>query len=178
MSTEEPSQTLYLYNLSGRPRKEGMSQCIVKRWKDLTKKYFRIAELKRSLYHLFITYGEILDIVTMSTEKMREQAFIVYDNVASATAAMRSLNGFTFHERPMSVTYARTKSHAVAKLDGTYRLKSLDKEKTSAATTLGKRANQADQNEATAKKTKTESDEDEGEDEDEDESANEEKNEE
>jgi RNA recognition motif-containing protein len=32
---------------------------------------------------------------------MREQAFIVYNNVASATTAKRSLNGFTFFDRPI-----------------------------------------------------------------------------
>ncbi|KAG0194449.1 hypothetical protein DFQ28_011250 [Apophysomyces sp. BC1034] len=134
MSAGEPSQTLYLYNLS---------------------------ELKRSLYHLFITYGEILDIVAMSSEKMREQAFVVYDNVASATAAMRSLNGFTFHDRPMSVEYARTKSHAVAKLDGTYRLKSLENKDKNNVTTLGKRANTAEHTEGVTKVAKSEDGEDE-----------------
>jgi hypothetical protein len=32
---------------------------------------------------------------------MREQAFIVYDNVASASTAKRGLNGFTFFDRPI-----------------------------------------------------------------------------
>lgn len=60
-----------------------------------------IAELKSSLYGLFSTYGPILDITAKKTEKMREQAFVVYNNVASATTAKRSLNGFTFFERPI-----------------------------------------------------------------------------
>ena len=42
-----------------------------------------------------------MDITAKKTQKMREQAFIVYDNVASATTAKRSLNGFTFFNRPI-----------------------------------------------------------------------------
>jgi RNA recognition motif-containing protein len=56
---------------------------------------------------LFSSYGPILDITAKKTEKMREQAFIVYNNVASATTAKRSLNGFTFFSKPIvsSVLY-------------------------------------------------------------------------
>lgn len=63
-------------------------------------KYLNL-ELKSSLYGLFSTYGPILDITAKKTQKMREQAFIVYNNVASATTAKRSLNGFTFFDRPI-----------------------------------------------------------------------------
>lgn len=57
------------------------------------------AELRRSLYALFATYGEVIDIVTKKEERMREQAFVVYNDVASATAALRSLNGFIFYDK-------------------------------------------------------------------------------
>ncbi|KAI8982299.1 hypothetical protein BDF20DRAFT_866097 [Mycotypha africana] len=102
MSTIDPNQTLYISNINGRVNKE---------------------ELRLSLYQLFATYGPILDIVAKKTDKMREQAFVVYDNIASATTAKRSLNGFTFFGKPLKIEYAKTKSDAVAKLDGTYRLK-------------------------------------------------------
>lgn len=58
-------------------------------------------ELRASLYALFITHGTILDIVTKKSSEMREQAFIVYDNVASATAALRSLQNTNFYNKPM-----------------------------------------------------------------------------
>ncbi|KAI8148303.1 hypothetical protein BJV82DRAFT_262214 [Fennellomyces sp. T-0311] len=109
MSEIAPSQTLYLSNL---PDKVNMD------------------ELRASLYHLFVTHGLILDIVTKKANEMREQAFIVYDDVASATAAKRGLDGFNFYDRPIQkIEYGKTKSHAVAKLDGTYRLRSLDSKK-------------------------------------------------
>ncbi|CAG8843066.1 36823_t:CDS:2, partial [Racocetra persica] len=46
-------------------------------------------------------YGRILDIVALKTIKMRGQAFIVFKEIQSATAAMRGLNGFNFYDVPM-----------------------------------------------------------------------------
>jgi len=60
-----------------------------------------VAELKRSLYYLFSQFGQILDIVAMKTIKARGQAFIVFKDLASATAALRSLQGFPFYGKPM-----------------------------------------------------------------------------
>lgn len=104
MTSIDPSQTLYVTNLNGRITVEGnetkrrLSICIacIDQHDCLL-----FAELKLSLYGLFATYGPILDITAKKTEKMREQAFVVYDNVASATTAKRSLNGFTFFGRPI-----------------------------------------------------------------------------
>lgn len=73
-------------------------------------KYLNL-ELKSSLYGLFSTYGPILDITAKKTQKMREQAFIVYNNVASATTAKRSLNGFTFFDRPIVSLSVYTKKN-------------------------------------------------------------------
>ncbi|KAI9490765.1 hypothetical protein BDB00DRAFT_836045 [Zychaea mexicana] len=120
MSEIPPSQTLYLQNL---PAKINME------------------ELRASLYHLFVTHGEIMDIVTKKANEMREQAFIVYEDIASATTAKRTLDGFSFYDRPLKIEYGKTKSHVVAKLDGTYRLRSLDgnkKESTAVATSSNK----------------------------------------
>ncbi|CAJ0833291.1 18980_t:CDS:2, partial [Entrophospora sp. SA101] len=52
---------------------------------------------------------------------MRGQAFIVFREIQSATAAMRGLNGFNFYDKPMHIEYAKGKSDAVAKLDGTWK---------------------------------------------------------
>ncbi|KAI7874827.1 RNA-binding domain-containing protein [Lichtheimia hyalospora FSU 10163] len=130
MSENAPSQTLYLRNL---PYK------------------INVDELRASLYALFITHGTILDIVTKKSNEMREQAFIVYDNVASATAALRSLQNANFYNKPMNIEYAKTKSNAVAMIDGTYRLPSLEKNKSSTA--LGKRS-QADEEKENSTPTK------------------------
>ncbi|CAO3694838.1 unnamed protein product [Umbelopsis ramanniana] len=102
MSSTNPNQSLYI---KGLPEK------------------IRVEEIKASLYTLFLTYGDILDIVIMKKEKMRGQAFVVFDDIASATAALKSLNGFPFYEKNLTIQYAKSKSDAVAKLDGTYKPK-------------------------------------------------------
>ncbi|KAI8364725.1 uncharacterized protein BYT42DRAFT_618874 [Radiomyces spectabilis] len=144
MSAADTSQTLYLTNLTNR---------------------ITALELKSSLYCLFSTYGEILDVTAKKTEKMREQAFVVYADPAAATTAMRSLNGFTFYDRPMKIQYAKTKSDAVALLDGTFRLRSVEEKKKANAnmTVLGKR-NATDESGQVAKKRDDSEDSDEDED--------------
>ncbi|KAG2194977.1 uncharacterized protein EV154DRAFT_40526 [Mucor mucedo] len=134
MATIDPNQTLYITNINGR---------------------ITVEELKSSLYGLFSTYGPILDITAKKTQKMREQAFIVYNNVASATTAKRSLNGFTFFDRPIKIEYAKTKSDTIAKLDGTFRLRTHDANET----VLGKRSSEEEGSSAKVARTE-ESDDD------------------
>ena len=43
---------------------------------------------------------------------MRGQAFVVFADLASATAALRALNSFDFYDRPMHIEYAQNKSKA------------------------------------------------------------------
>ncbi|KAH8549187.1 putative U1 small nuclear ribonucleoprotein A [Umbelopsis sp. PMI_123] len=102
MSSNDPNQTLYI---KGLPEK------------------VRVEEIKESLYTLFLSYGEILDIVIMKKDKMRGQAFVVFEDIAAATTALKSLNGFSFYDKNITIQYARSKSDAVAKLDGTYKPK-------------------------------------------------------
>ncbi|ORY94734.1 hypothetical protein BCR43DRAFT_494513 [Syncephalastrum racemosum] len=131
MSEIQPNQTLYLQNLPDK---------------------INLEELRTSLYHLFATYGDIIDIVTKKEASMREQAFIVYDNVAAATTALRNLNGFSFYQRPMNITYAKTKSYAVARLDGTFKLRSWEeklKAKAAADTGAIKRTQDDDEDDDT-----------------------------
>lgn len=77
-------------------------------------------ELKKSLYAIFSQFGPILDIVALKTLKMRGQAFVVFRDLTSATNALRSMQGFPFYDKPMRIQYAKSKSDAVSKLEGTY----------------------------------------------------------
>lgn len=118
---------------------------------------------------------------------MREQAFIVYDNVASATAAMRSLNGFNFYNNPLvrrafsffpermgywsigqKIQYSKTKSHAVAKLDGTFRLQTVEERKKAAnnVNAVGKRSQDGQESEQASKRARNEEESESEEDED------------
>lgn len=73
-----------------------------------------------NLYLLFSTYGTVLDVVALKTPKMRGQAHIVYNNIASATQAMRECDGVEFFGKPMRLQYAKGKSDVISKLEGTY----------------------------------------------------------
>ncbi|KAF4635555.1 hypothetical protein G7Y89_g2540 [Cudoniella acicularis] len=97
-----PNQSLYITNLpSSKIQKE---------------------DLRRSLYTVFSTYGPVLDVVALRTMKMRGQAHIVYRDIQTATQAMRALQGFEFFGREMQIQYAKSKSDAIAKLDGTFHM--------------------------------------------------------
>ncbi|KAG0650629.1 U2 small nuclear ribonucleoprotein B [Hyphodiscus hymeniophilus] len=100
--TYAPNQTLYISNLpSSKIQKD---------------------DLRRSLYTLFSTYGSVLDVVALRTMKMRGQAHITYKDVQTATQAMRALQKFDFFGRELDISYAKSKSHFVAKLDGTFKM--------------------------------------------------------
>jgi len=96
-----PNQTLYLTNLPSAK----------------IQKY----DLRMSLYMLFSTYGPVIDVVAMKTQKMRGQAHVTFRDVQTATQAMRSLQGFEFFGYKIQIQYAKNKSETLAKLDGTYR---------------------------------------------------------
>ncbi|RKP01971.1 hypothetical protein CXG81DRAFT_25387 [Caulochytrium protostelioides] len=87
-----PSATLYIKNLN-----EKVS----------------IADLRRTLYTLFGQFGRVIDIVAQRGERKRGQAFVVFDQVARATLALRHLQGQRILGQPLRASYARTKSHAV-----------------------------------------------------------------
>lgn len=80
MSSTQPNATLYVHNLNDKVNKE---------------------ELRIQLYALFTTYGRVVDIVAMKGPKMRGQAFLVFADLAGATAAMRACEGIVFYDKPM-----------------------------------------------------------------------------
>ncbi|KAG0315388.1 U2 snRNP complex subunit msl1 [Dissophora globulifera] len=96
----DPNQTIYVRNLNEDIKKD---------------------ELKRTLYCLFSAYGKVISIVASKTTRDRGQAFIAFSDIVSATAALRGLQGFNFYGKSMEIQYAKSKSHAISKLDGTYK---------------------------------------------------------
>ncbi|KAF9582506.1 hypothetical protein BGW38_000123 [Lunasporangiospora selenospora] len=95
--TIDPNQTIYVRNLNEKVKKD---------------------ELKRSLYCLFSAYGKVISIVACKTQRDRGQAFIAFSDIVSATMALRGLQGFSFYGKSLEIQYAKTKSHAIAKLEG------------------------------------------------------------
>jgi len=94
-----PCQTIYVNNLNEKLKKE---------------------ELKKNLYLIFCQYGNVLEIHCAKTEKMRGQAWIIFEALSGATRALRDLNGFNFCGKKMSISYAKSKSDVTAKMDGTF----------------------------------------------------------
>lgn len=86
-----PNTTLYIKNIDSKIKKD---------------------EVKKQLYGLCITYGRILDVITTRANGMRGQAFVVFEDLASSTSALRALDGFHFYGKPLIINYAKTKSKA------------------------------------------------------------------
>ncbi|MCJ1306492.1 U2 snRNP complex subunit msl1 [Agyrium rufum] len=95
-SAAHPNATLYVINLPDKLRKP---------------------DLRLSLYTLFSTYGPVLDVVAMKTEKMRGQAHVVFRDPQTSTQAMRSLQDFDFFGKPLKIQYAKDRSNVFARLD-------------------------------------------------------------
>ena len=84
-------------------------------------------ELRRLLYQLFSSYGYVYDVVASRHGRMRGQAFIAFDSTSNAASAMQALQAFELCGKPMHIAFARCKSDAVAKIDGTYQMKEVRK---------------------------------------------------
>ncbi|KMU78806.1 U2 small nuclear ribonucleoprotein B [Coccidioides immitis RMSCC 3703] len=78
----------------------------------------KVEQLKEALSEIFSEYGSILEIVAKTNVKAKGQAFIVFDNVDSATRAIEEINGFELFEKPMVLDYAKTRSDATVLREG------------------------------------------------------------
>jgi len=76
--------------------------------------------LKRALHTLFSRHGKVLEVISLRGEGLRGQAWIIFEDVTSATAALQSENGYTFFGRNLRIQYAKEKSDRIAKRDGTF----------------------------------------------------------
>jgi len=96
---ERPNHTIYINNLNEKVKKD---------------------DLKKSLYAIFSQFGQILDIVALKTLKMRGQAFVIFKEVPSAVAAIKSMQGFPFYDKPMRIAFSRSDSDIISKMKGTF----------------------------------------------------------
>ncbi|TXT13751.1 hypothetical protein VHUM_01118 [Vanrija humicola] len=91
MAFAAPSPTLFVGNLEGKTKKP---------------------ELRQQLYALFTPYGRVIDIVAKKHDGGRGQAFVVFEEQAAATAALRGLSDTKFYLRDLRISYARNPSNA------------------------------------------------------------------
>ncbi|XP_022859400.1 U1 small nuclear ribonucleoprotein A [Olea europaea var. sylvestris] len=80
----------------------------------------KLDELKKSLHAVFSQFGKILEVLAFKTLKHKGQAWVIFEEVSSATNALRQMQGFPFYDKPMRIQYAKTKSDIIAKADGTF----------------------------------------------------------
>ncbi|KAI0248810.1 RNA-binding domain-containing protein [Lactifluus subvellereus] len=124
----QPNTTLYINNLNDKINKE---------------------EIRSQLYALFTTYGKLIDVVATKTPKMRGQAFLVFTDLTSATAALRACDGMIFYDKPMHISYAKSKSYATLRReDPNFILPSF------AHATSAKRVREAEESDVRAKREK------------------------
>jgi RNA recognition motif-containing protein len=76
--------------------------------------------LREALYLTLSQFGIILDIKVTKTLKLRGQAWICFEELRAAVTAVRDMPGFVFFNKPMQVQFAKSQSHVVAKIRGTY----------------------------------------------------------
>lgn len=81
--------------------------------------------LKRSLLALFSRHGKVIEVIVLrgnasGGKPLRGQAWVVFESLAAATAAVEMERGFVFFGRPLLVNYAKEVSDRIAKRDGTY----------------------------------------------------------
>ncbi|RUP47735.1 RNA-binding domain-containing protein [Jimgerdemannia flammicorona] len=79
----------------------------------------KIPALKKTLENVFKQYGEIIDISAHGNFHRRGQAFVIFKDEESATRALKEVQHFVLYSKPMVIQYARTKSDAIAQLEGT-----------------------------------------------------------
>jgi RNA recognition motif-containing protein len=113
MSTEQaadiaPCRTIYVRNLSERLPK------------------LKLIEL---LHAAFSPYGAVLWISAQKTVKLRGQAFVTFEDMASATSALRKMHGCKFLGNVVSVQYAKSVSDkATQDAPGAKKKRRLEKE--------------------------------------------------
>ncbi|EAN32660.1 RNA recognition motif family protein [Theileria parva strain Muguga] len=103
-----PCQTLYVYNLNDQ---------------------IHVEVLKKLLYELFVPYGIIVDIVARRTKTLRGQAFVVFSEISSATAALKGLNGRKVLNKVLKIEYAKNRSYKTLKPSDYYKMSKANRAK-------------------------------------------------
>ena len=71
--------------------------------------------MKKALDASFKQFGTIVDIVAMNSISRRGQAYISFDQIEQADAAMKAMQGFPLFDKPLRIEFAKSNSDKVAK---------------------------------------------------------------
>ena len=115
--------------------------------------------LKRSLLALFSRHGKVIEVIVLrgnasGGKPLRGQAWVVFESLSAASAAVEMERGFVFFGRPLMVNYAKEVSDRIAKRDGSYSAKIKERRAVKRKTT----ADGGEEGGDSAKKTKFASD--------------------
>ena len=115
--------------------------------------------LKRSLLALFSRHGKVIEVIVLrgnasGGKPLRGQAWVVFESLSAASAAVEMERGFVFFGRPLMVNYAKEVSDRIAKRDGSYSAKIKERRAAKRKTT----ADGGEEGGDSAKKTKFASD--------------------
>ncbi len=61
-----------------------------------------------------------MEIISLRRDGLRGQAWIIFDDVQAATAALQAEQGFTFFGKDLQLAYANETSDRISKRNGTY----------------------------------------------------------
>ena len=95
----QPNPTLYLKNIDWKVKKP---------------------LLRRALYSLFTRHGKVQEVIVLRRDGLRGQAWIIFNDVQSAMAALQAEQGFTLFGKDLVVEFAKAPSDRIARRDGTY----------------------------------------------------------
>jgi U2 small nuclear ribonucleoprotein B'' len=87
-----PNETLYVRNLDDKIKEP---------------------RLKESLYGIFSSHGKVLQVLLMKAHRLRGQAWVTFEDVPSASAALRALDGTMHFGKAMNVQFAREKNDLI-----------------------------------------------------------------
>lgn len=74
--------------------------------------------IKHSLYVLYSTYGDVIDVIVKPHDKkMRGQAHVILHSTASARVALRDSQAVDFFGKPLRVSFAHKKSRILIDSD-------------------------------------------------------------
>ncbi len=98
-----PGPTIYVSNLYEKVPKEGgvyqSDASFTKR--DVKRGDVMFTELKKAMHALFSQFGKIIDVVCLRSLRLRGQAWVVFTDTASASNALRTMQGFPFFDKPI-----------------------------------------------------------------------------
>ncbi|TYZ66763.1 hypothetical protein PybrP1_010150 [[Pythium] brassicae (nom. inval.)] len=76
--------------------------------------------LTAALYAAFSAHGKVLEVLLGKGRRLRGQAWVTFEDVASASNALRAMNGAVLFEKPAVVHFARDQADVIARREGTF----------------------------------------------------------